>query len=165
MITIRAYQPKDCHEMAALFYDTVHSVNVKDYTKEQLAVWATKSIPLADWHQSFLAHYTLVALENHMIVGFGDIDKTGYLDRLYVHQNHQGKGIATALCDKLEKAFFVANINTHASITAKPFFEKRRYQVIQVQEVKRRGVKLKHYRMKKSLIQDKIIENPYGTNG
>ena len=87
------------------------------------------------------------------------------LDRLYIYQNHQGKGIATALCDKLEKSFFVANITTHASITAKPFFEKRGYQVIQAQEVKRRGVKLKHYRMEKSLIQDKIIENPYGTNG
>lgn len=38
---IRAYRPEDCGEMAELFYNTVHTVNAKDYTKEQLDVWAT----------------------------------------------------------------------------------------------------------------------------
>lgn len=49
------------------------------------------------------AHHTLVAVEDGCAVGFGDIDSnTGYLDRLYVHKDHQGMGIATALCDRLE---------------------------------------------------------------
>ncbi len=56
-----------------------------------------------------------------MIVGFGDIDKCGYLDRLYVHKDHQQKGIATAICDVLEQAV-TENIITHASITAKAVF-------------------------------------------
>ena len=34
----------------------------------------------------FLQHYTLVAVEENLLVGFGDIDKIGYLDRLYVHK-------------------------------------------------------------------------------
>ena len=33
---IREYRPEDCSEMASLFYDTVHTVNAADYTKEQL---------------------------------------------------------------------------------------------------------------------------------
>ncbi len=32
---IREYQPSDCEVLAELFYHTVHTVNVKDYTKEQ----------------------------------------------------------------------------------------------------------------------------------
>jgi putative acetyltransferase len=33
------------------------------------------------------------AVEDDEIVGFGDIDQTGYLDRLSVHMNHHGMGI------------------------------------------------------------------------
>lgn len=38
---IREYQFSDCRELTELFYNTVHTVNAKDYTKEQLDVWAT----------------------------------------------------------------------------------------------------------------------------
>ena len=31
---IRKYQPSDCKELTELFYNTVHNVNAKDYTKE-----------------------------------------------------------------------------------------------------------------------------------
>lgn len=37
---LRKYEPSDGDAMAALFYDTVHSVNAGDYTKEQLDAWA-----------------------------------------------------------------------------------------------------------------------------
>lgn len=33
---LREYLPSDCAQMAELFYQTVHSVNAKNYTKEQL---------------------------------------------------------------------------------------------------------------------------------
>lgn len=35
------------------------------------------------WNQLLQAHYSIVAVENDAIVGFGDIDSTGYLDRLF----------------------------------------------------------------------------------
>ena len=101
---IRSYAPSDIREMAALFYDTVHTVNARDYTPAQLDAWATGEVDLAAWDQSFQEHTSLVAEENGVIVGFGDMDETGYLDRLYVHKNYQGRGIATALCDALEAA-------------------------------------------------------------
>lgn len=41
---IRKYQPSDCKELTELFYNTVHNVNAKDYTKEQLDVWANESV-------------------------------------------------------------------------------------------------------------------------
>ena len=33
---LRKYKTSDCEEMAKLFYQTVHYVNAKEYTKEQL---------------------------------------------------------------------------------------------------------------------------------
>ena len=144
---IREYIPSDCEQIAELFYQTVHTVNVKDYPLEQLSVWASGNVDLSVWNKSFLEHNTLVAIENSIIVGFGDIDSTGYLDRLYVHKDYQKQGIASALCDKLENGF--TKITTHASITAKPFFLHRGYKVVKEQQVERNGISLTNYVMEK----------------
>ena len=139
---LREYIPSDCAQLAELFYQTVHSVNAKDYTKEQLDAWATGEVDLQAWDASFRAHKTIVAVKNGEIVGFGDMDETGYLDRLYVHKDYQGQGIASAICDELERFAAGKTITTHASITAKPFFQHRGYRVVCKQEVIRRGVAL-----------------------
>ena len=150
-MVIRRYQPSDCGQMAELFYQTVHSVNAKDYTKEQLDVWATGKVDLTRWGQSFSAHYTVVAILDNMLAGFGDIDETGYLDRLYVHKDYQRRGIATAICDSLEQAFEVEKVVSHVSITARPFFEAREYLVRKEQQVVREGISLTNYVMEKKL--------------
>jgi len=103
---------------------------------------------LERWNLSLQEHYSIVAVDNNVIVGFGDIDKTGYLDRLFVHADYQGKGIATAICNQLEQ-FVEGNITTHASITARLFFETRGYKVIKEQQVERQGVFLTNYMMVK----------------
>ncbi len=128
-MNIRKYQPSDCEEVTKLFYNTVHIINSKDYTKEQLNVWAPEKVDLEKWNKSLMEHYSIVAIENKTIVGFGDIAKTGYLDRLFIHKDYQRKGIATFICNKLEQVV-QGNIVIHSSITAKPFFEKRGYKVI-----------------------------------
>ncbi|MGN0133531.1 MAG: GNAT family N-acetyltransferase [Anaerotignum sp.] len=146
---LREYITSDCEQLAKLFFQTVHSVNAKDYTKEQLDVWATGIVDLKEWDKSFLKHHTIVAIENNEIVGFGDIDESGYLDRLFVHREHQREGIASAICDKLECSANKNKITTHASITAKPFFEQRGYHVVQQQEVVRNGISLTNFLMEK----------------
>lgn len=143
---IREYRPADCKALADLFYNTVHTINAEDYTKEQLDVWAPRQLDMEKWAQSFQGHYALVAVDGNIIAGFGDIDKTGYLDRLFVHPAYQGKGIAAGICRQLEQAAR-GNIAAHVSITAKPFFEKRGYQVIKKQQVVRQGVPLTNYVM------------------
>ena len=95
---IRKYQSSDCEELTQLFYDTVHAVNAKDYPKEQLDVWATGSVDGKKWDQSLRSHDSVVAVEGDVIVGFGDMDETGYLDRLYVHKDYQGQEIGRASC-------------------------------------------------------------------
>ena len=145
---LRAYRPGDCREMAALFYDTVHTVNARDYTPEQLNAWAGGPVDLDVWDRSFRAHTTLVAVADGRIVGFGDIAGDGYLDRLYVHKDWQRRGVATALCGRLEAAV-PGPVTTHASITARPFFQRRGYCVVRPQQVERRGVLLTNYVMVK----------------
>lgn len=149
-MVLREYRSEDCAGMARLFYETVHRVNAKDYTPEQLDAWATGEVDLAQWDRSFLAHRTLVAEMEGILVGFGDMDGTGYLDRLYVHKDFQGRGVAGAICDALEGGAEAPMFTTHASITARPFFEKRGYAVLREQQVERRGVRLTNFVMRKN---------------
>ena len=145
---IRIYQSSDCKALSELFYHTVHTVNAKDYTPQQLDVWATGTVDLEKWNRSFTEHDTVVVLEGEIIVGFGDMDSTGYLDRLYVHADFQGQGVASAICDRLEQQVN-GKIVTHASVTARPFFEKRGYRVIKEQQVERQGIFLTNFVMEK----------------
>lgn len=148
-MTLRDYCKTDCAELARLFYDTVHTVNAKDYSRAQLDAWATGEVNLEAWNKSFQVHNTVVAEMDGQIVGFGDMDETGYLDRLYVHKDYQRRGVATAICDALEQNTKAAEFATHASITARPFFEKRGYTVVREQQVERRGILLANFVMKK----------------
>lgn len=149
---LRAYQPDDCKALAALFFHTVHAVNARDYRPEQLNAWADGYVDLAAWDRSFRQHFTIVAVDGSGVIGFGDIDGTGYLDRLYVHAAHQREGIAAAICDLLER-HAAGTVTAHASITAKPFFEKRGYRIRKEQQVERHGVLLTNYIMEKRLQQ------------
>lgn len=191
---LRKYHPSDCAALAALFYETIHTVNARDYPQEQLDAWADGHVDLDAWNESFLAHNTYVAVQecdgaddidsrtpdsadsasgktggnaNSLIIGFGDIDDTGYLDRLYVHKDYQGRGVATAICDRLEEDFCLSRgrllqnsavqkrkndtFTTHASITARPFFEKRGYTVVKAQQVVRKGISIRNYIMRKRI--------------
>ena len=148
---LRSYQSSDCEQLIALFRQTVHTVNAKDYTPEQLDAWANAPIDPAEWDASLSSHHTVVCLQDHILVGFGDMDANGYLDRLFVHRNYQRQGIASAICDALELPA-KGKIQTHASLTAKPFFEHRGYRVIRKEQAQRNGVSLPYYVMEKQTV-------------
>ena len=151
---IRRYQPADCAQVMQLFYDTVHTVNARDYTPEQLDAWAPRQADAARWAQMLAGQVTYVAEEGADIIGFGNIDSQGLLDCLYVHRAHQGRGVATALVERLlETAHRNGNprVVTHASRTARPFFLHRGFAVLQAQTVERGGVQLENFVMEKQL--------------
>lgn len=148
---LRKYRESDCEAIVCLFYDTVHNINIRDYSEDQLNVWAPKSADFEGWNKSLLGSQTLLAEIENVVVGFGNIDSTGYLECLFVHKSHQGEGIATALCDTLE-ATTKGVITTHASMTAKPFFKNRGYKSVRKQVVACQGVPLINYVMEKNRV-------------
>lgn len=151
---LRKYRPEDCEAIASLFYHTVHTVNAKDYNEKQLKVWATGTVDLSEWNETFMEHNTLIAEIENDIVGFGDMADGGYLDRLYVHHNYLRRGIGEAIVTELEQqaeAMGAAVFSTYASITAKPFFERLGYVSIRENKVVRGGVELLNYFMEKKV--------------
>ena len=155
-VTLRPYRPEDCPALLAVFYRDAYSRAQRDAWAPLLAGRKAAERESA-WAASLAAHTTLVAEEGETgaPVGFADLDvKQGYLDRLYVLPVFRGHGIASALAEALEQAARAAGrtrIFTHASLTARPFFERRGYRIVRRQTVERLGVQMENLVMEKGL--------------
>ena len=110
---------------------------------------AAGKVNLDDWDAYFLARHSFVAEMDGKIVGFADMDDSGYLGRLYVHKDFLGLGIGTALCDAAENAVTVPKYTLHSSITARPFYEKRGYRTVETRQMERKDQLLTIYVMEK----------------
>lgn len=156
---LRKYKSDDCLKLLKLFYDTVRTVNKKDYNDEQLSVWAPDNYveeKYNTWQKSLSENFTIIAEKNEEIVGFGDIEKNGYLNRLFVHKDYQHRRIASSIVNELEnyaEKICIHTIITEASTTAKPFFEKIGYSLIKEQQVEKKGIFLTNYVMEKYILK------------
>ena len=154
--TLRLYRPQDLEGLIQLFYETVHGVNLGDYSPAEVDAWvpSPESVDRAAWGESLAAHYTVVAEREGQLLGFGDMDSTGYFDRLYVHRDFQGRGVATSIAHALEgfaHGLGAQRVTVHASRTARPFFERRGYRMLYAQQVERRVVLLENFAMELAL--------------
>lgn len=152
-LCLRPYTEEDLCRILALFYDTVHSINLTDYTKAQADAWAPKEPDILRWQRLLKEEETWVAVQDGIIVGFANLDGN-YFDCLYVHKDCQRRGIASALAEIIERrAAETGQLRLHAdaSITARPFFEKRGYAVVRRQCVYRAGQQLINFAMERLL--------------
>ncbi len=155
-MNIREYRPEDCEMIANLFYETIHSVNSKDYTEIQLNAWASRDFDLVKWNNRLSNNYSVIVEKNNIIIGFGDVDCKGYFDHLFTHKDYQGIGVATLISDRIENYTYqngIHIITTDASITAKPFFEKKEAILFKKNQIveKKRSVIKKNFKMQKLL--------------
>lgn len=149
---IRTYDISDTEEIMQLFYETIHKVNIRDYTQEQVDAWAPANIETEVWMRRLKNKFTYVAEKEKKIIGFAQLEDKGYIDCFYCHKDFQGQGIGTQLLEQIEsKARYLGlkKLFTEASITAKPFFESKKFLVVNQQTVELRGQKFTNFLMAK----------------
>jgi putative acetyltransferase len=154
LMQIRPAQFSDAPILMRLFYDTVHQVNCKDYSLEQLNAWAPALTDQRHWQPQFWSQWTFVAEEGAKVVGFCELEQDGHIGCFYCHYQHQRQGIGSSLLQHLEATALQEGCDrlyTEASITARPFFERWGFRVVQAQEVERHGILLRNYVMGKIL--------------
>ena len=154
-LDIRRYSPSDLAGLVALFRDTVRRINRRDYSDQQVVAWAPDDIDLKQWVRRFENKAVRVADLDGTPVGFMEIARDGQIDMLYVHADHQGQGIASALMRTAEawaQTRGLQRLFTEATITARPFFERRGFRLIAPQRVIRRALEFVNYRMDKQLV-------------
>ncbi|MEG4224924.1 GNAT family N-acetyltransferase [Microcoleus sp. N9_B2] len=151
---IRTYEIGDTQKIVKLFYDTVHEVNIRDYTKAQVDAWAPADIDIESWTKSLSSKFTFVAEEGDKIAGFGELEVSGHIDRFYCHKDFQRQGVGKLILTEIESKAQDLGLNklfAEASITARAFFESRGFIVIRKQEVERRDQKFINFVMEKYL--------------
>src|SRR5437762_1878036 len=95
---IRRYQPTDARAMVDIFYNTIHKINIQDYTIEQVNAWAPESfLKLDGWTSKWSKLLPFVAVQDNQIVGFAEFEDNGHIDCFYVHHEFQGCGVGSEL--------------------------------------------------------------------
>lgn len=124
---VRDYRGNDAGEICRLFYETVHSVNLRDYSPEQVRAWAPALPDPEAWHGRMSGRHTLVAESGDEVVDFAELED-GHLDMFYVRSNAVGRGVGSLLYAAVEeraRRLGIGRIFTEASITARPFFGRK----------------------------------------
>jgi putative acetyltransferase len=155
IMLIRKSTLSDQEHIAVFIKETIQTINLGDYSEEHVLIWSDAISPdmLRD-RFAFVIQY--VAEADGQIVGVGDIrtDKEE-VDFLYVHKQYIGKGIGSALLEKLEEEALkheLKELNVTSSITAKPFFERRGFIVKNEYVKTMSGKDFVVYSMKKTLL-------------
>ena len=132
--SLRPALPADAPVLAELFRASVEELAQEDYNSAQIDAWAGVADDEKAFAQKFGQALTIVALQGGEIVGFASLKGVDVLDMLYVHPNAARKGVATQLCDALEKlaaARKTTLLKADASDCATGFFAMRGYEPVQ----------------------------------
>jgi putative acetyltransferase len=149
---IRAYGPDDVDATIRVFQRAIRETASRDYDAAQVAAWS--EVDRDGWVRARASRPTWVAVSRGEVAGFSDLEPDGHLDMMFVHPLHGGIGVASLLLATVEAAARTLGIErlfTGASITARPFFERRGFVVEAEQQVHKRGATFTNYRMAKRL--------------
>ncbi|BEL04642.1 hypothetical protein Q0Z83_028330 [Actinoplanes sichuanensis] len=149
-LVIRRYEQADAGATRRVFHAAVHGTASRDYTPEQVQAWAPADFDEVRWRGRRAASYTYVACLDGVVVGFSDFTDDGLLDMLFVHPDAGGRGVARALVDRVLREATAAGhrrLRVHASLTARPAFERFGFVVDAARVVEVRGQRLRNFDM------------------
>ena len=152
------YRDQDAAACLTLYRESIRRVASEYYDADQVDAWAGADVDLNAWSDRFNGRFAYVArfgdAEDSPVRGFGDMDATGYLDRLFVSPDHQRRGIATMVVNQVFRdatRHSIATVSTDASLSALAFFRRMRFDIQTPQRVCVRGVWMTNFRMRRMI--------------
>ena len=132
---IRRFEEKDAGAVSGMIAETLRKTNRKDYSEEYLEdiirhLQPDDILARAGWQHFYVAE------EDACVIGCGAIGPYwGKMDEsslftVFVHPDHQGRGIGRRIMETLERdAYFLRakRVEIPASVTAAPFYLKMGY--------------------------------------
>jgi putative acetyltransferase len=151
---LRPYLAADTPMLAVIFTAAVQELTGDDYSEAQQEAWASTADDEATFGKKLAGQLTLIATLQNSPVGFASLKGADHIDMLYVHPSVAGQGVATMLCDALEKLAGgrgAKKLTVDASDNALEFFKKRGYVATQRNSVTVQGEWLANTTMQKTL--------------
>ena len=151
---LRPYLAADTPMLAVIFAAAVQELTGDDYSEAQQEAWASVADDEAAFGKKLAGQLTLIATLQNSPVGFASLKGADHIDMLYVHPSVAGQGVASMLCDALEKlagSRGAKKLTVDASDNASEFFRKRGYVATQRNTVTVNGEWLANTTMQKTL--------------
>ena len=151
---LRPFLAADTPVVAAIFVAAIEALTGDDYSEAQQEAWAAVAEDEEQFGKRLAGQLTLIATLQNSPVGFASLKGSDHIDLLYVHPSAAGHGVASMLCDALEKlagARGAKNLTVDASDNAAEFFSKRGYVGMQRNTVTVNGEWLANTTMQKTL--------------
>jgi putative acetyltransferase len=128
--SLRPYLAADLPLLFEIKLSAIEELTVEDYDEAQRRALADLADDEEALGETLKTGLSLVALIGGAPVGFIVLADGGLIDQLYVHPAVARTGVASVLCDAIEKlasARKIESLVVDASDTAKPLFERRGY--------------------------------------
>jgi putative acetyltransferase len=152
---LRPFLAADAPLLAAIFVASIEQLTGDDYSEAQQQAWAGTAVDEEKFGKRLAGELTLVATLQNSPVGFAALKGADHVDMLYVHPGAVGQGVASMLCDALEKLAGgrgAKSLTADVSDNATEFFAKRGYAPTQRNTVTVNGEWLANTTMQKALV-------------
>jgi putative acetyltransferase len=156
-LKLRPFESADLPRVMEIYTASIRSLAAPYYSPEQIAAWAPDPPDAVRWAKRLAPLHTFVAEVDGVLAGFASCTLDGYLDFLFTHPAFVRRGVASALYLRVEATLRVAGISrvfTHASLAARPFFDRYGFQVDAEECVECRGAYLRRFAMHRPLQND-----------
>ena len=150
----RPYDYTDLPRVMEIYTASIRSLAASYYSPEQIAAWAPVPPDAARWQERLSHLHTIVAETDGVLAGFASYTHAGYLDFLFTHPTFARRGVATRLYQRVELALRTVRaprVTTHASLAARPFFDRHCFQLDAEEWIECRGAYLRRFVMHKQL--------------
>jgi putative acetyltransferase len=151
---IRRYRSGEESYLLDIFYNTIHRVNIRDYSQSQVSAWAPPGLDTDIWRTKIESINPFVAIIDEHIIGYADLQENGLIDHFFCDYRWQRKGVGSLLMAKIHEEALSQGMEylfSEVSITAKPFYTSHGFIVIKNQMLDIRGEKLINFKMEKQL--------------
>jgi putative acetyltransferase len=160
---LRPFLGEDTPMLAAIFVAAIEELTGEDYSEAQQQAWAAAADDEAQFGKRLAGELTLIATLQNSPVGFAALKGADHIDMLYVHPGVAGQGVASMLCEALEKLAGgrgAKALTVDASDNAEGFFAKRGYVAKQRNTVTVNGEWLANTTMQKTLAESTAPGGP-----
>ena len=151
---LRPFLAADTPVLAAIFVAAIQELTGDDYSESQQEAWAAAADDEEHFGKKLAGELTLIATMQNAPVGFASLKGPDHIEMVYVHPGVAGQGVASMLCDALEKlagARGAKSLTVDVSDNAQEFFLKRGYIAKQRNTVTMNGEWLANTTMQKTL--------------
>lgn len=155
MLAIRSFITGDEIWLRQVFMSSVHKLACDFYNKEQLAAWAPETYDKQRWANKIATLKPFVAVLDGQIVGYADLQPSGYIDHFFVASDFSRCGVGAALMEHIQQKVKQQNIpelSAYVSLAAEAFFARHGFLVRHRQTVTVNNVLINNALMAKQLL-------------